>query len=205
MFSDPKDIPIKNSILFRRVYKSEKGVINHLNRYLNNPYDTIAIFKHKGHLPDLVDVYQNIEIISSLQIFDADKKGLKSAPIPFKVISLLEQDWFLEVCAALGGVGGLASVIMLIRDINKDRALSTIQTRSVTRSVPTGGGFVQKKVQHLKENVKVTSLGSSNQYSIEKIADYHEKNLECIELYSKDGSVQKISNELIGQHIDKHI
>ena len=195
-----EEVDLQKSILYKKVYHSIPILENHIKKYLNEKYDVISIFKFSEHLPDITTVWLNLQI---LQLFQEESVKLEKKDIgniiPFKIIRILEKDWFFEICAALGGLGGLAAVLQFIYTIIKDRKVKTTRQVTHTRGVPTGGGFVQKQSYVTNETRYIDTIGSEQQFSTEKISDYYQDQLEEIQIHTKEGKLYRITKKQIIQ------
>ena len=178
-------IESKDSVLFKNLNYSENQIKEHLENYLNNDFDTIAIFKFKEHLPDLKTVWQNIRLLDMCQEELANDKP----DLPFKVIQIHEQDWFFEFCAALGGLGGLAAVIQLIYSSKKDRSFHKTINEPYTTTQQVGNQL-KRQTSYRRTKKVITTIGKE-QWSTELISEYLNEELESIELYTKNGEIYR--------------
>lgn len=193
MIEDYEEIAIEENILFNKVYHSEKTLANHINRYLIDEFDSIAVFKFSEHLPDLLTVSQNLEVLNNLQEFsislqDGDIKNI----VPFRVIRILESDWIVEVCAVLGGLGGLATVIQLIRDIVKDGKITKVENVPQVRAVQSPNGYVQRQTVYVQQEVEKKYIDPQSRYTVVEVSNYYRKNLSEIQLYTRTGKFYRV-------------
>ena len=197
-----EEIPLSQSTLYRKVYRSEALLLRHLQRYAIEDYDCIAVFKFSDHLPTLDDVWKNLRALELVQQEASEIEGANQPPLPFRLVRVLEQDWFLEICAALGGIGGLAAALQLIYTIIHDRQVTRTRRVPYTVNVPTGGGMMQSQTRYREQEEVQRYIGSANgKISCDAFVEEYEERLELIEVYRADGRVERITNHQIRQII----
>lgn len=97
------EIEASRSVLGRLIYRRPGSLARHIERTLVGPYDSIVLYKFKDHLPTIDDVSGNLEFFS--QSLEWMASNIPNYPAP-RVVRVLQRDWFMEVCAALGALGG---------------------------------------------------------------------------------------------------
>lgn len=199
MLSFFETIEIEESVLYKLVYNSKIKISNHLRKYLKTDNDVLFVAKFRDHLPDLVEVSSNLEFLSLLQ----NEVSQKQEVDPIRVIRILEQDWFFEVCTFFSGVGGLAAILQLIYQILKEGKLQEKSVKPVV-TITSANGKKCKQKSYQNEVVVKKQIGGedTNTYSLEKVKEYYCEHLDSFEVYRKDGTVIRISNQQIKTIID---
>ena len=106
-----ENIELKNSTLLKRVYRSESQLRMHLKHHLREAESVIVVFKFKKHCPDITEVLLALEQLNNfyIQVPESQRGATK-----LKVIRILEQDWFVEVCAGVTAVTAITNIIYTI-------------------------------------------------------------------------------------------
>ena len=114
------DINVEDSTLYKSVYRTKERVIRHVRTLLSNGYDTVIVFKYSSHLPTIDTVMGNLyELSLTFKRAKSEYKGIK-IPDP-RIVRFLQKDWFFEVCAGLGALGGISAFLTLLYIVFKDR------------------------------------------------------------------------------------
>ncbi len=181
-------ININQSLLYRRVYRNGASIKRHIKKIMHDQYDTIFVFKFKDHYSYLEEVRYIIQFINSLFKVLAERKYVKEYPHP-TIIRVLYGDWFMEICAALGALGGVSSFLMLIKELRENRGIVKKDRREEIREYPVQkGGKIQLK---RKSHVYVEDVIEENLegISIEAMLNYWDEELEYIEIWTKEGEI----------------
>ena len=183
------DIEATQSVLGRLIYRRPGALARHIQRTLVEPYDSIVLYKFRDHLPAIDDVSGNLEFFSqSLEWMAGD---IPNYPTP-RVVRVLQRDWFMEVCAALGALGGVAAIAGFLYQIRRDRRVEhqVPRTSVSTHPVPAGPGQVrmQRRVHRRIESVSTNSIGN---FEIEQVHEYFEEQLEFVEVYESPETIRR--------------
>jgi hypothetical protein len=176
---EPEEIPLKQSVLARYVYRREDALKRHLQKVLSASFDTIALFKFDGHEVDLDDAAANLEVLSSIFRWHYDQAGVTgSTP---RLVRILYHDWFVELATALSAAGGVAGIVSVVHQILTARRLKRTTHSVQTSAVPAGGGQMRRVALSSSHVTEESEIG---RFSIESVADHYQKSLEFIELYA---------------------
>lgn len=184
------EIEPSQSTLARLIYRRPGSLKRHIERVLVRPYDALILCKFKPHLPAVGTVSETLEFFDQLLEWMAgDDRGY---PSPC-VVRVLDRDWFMEICAALGAVGGLAALAQFIVQLRQDKRATRQESQSstVATSVPAGGGQMQVRRQVIRRQVWV-SYDKIGGFRLTEVHEYFEENLEYVETYELPLKVTRI-------------
>ena len=84
-----EEISVWESILKKRVYRSERNLMNHLQSFLEGKNGVVIVLKFEKHFPTVKDLR---EFVALLDQIENKCEGIES----LKIIRLLYKDWIVE-------------------------------------------------------------------------------------------------------------
>ena len=175
------EIEPSKSTLGRLIYRRPGSLARHIQRTLVHPYDSLVLYKFRDHLPEINTVYLNLEFLETTFKW----LGYDIAVYPtLRVVRVLQLDWFIEICAGLSAIGGIAALATFLRQIRRDGRVHRREQHTRTYGVPVDAGFdklqMRRQVSRQIEDVYYDNIDN---FDIKKIHEYYEEQLEYIETY----------------------
>ncbi|MCX7732047.1 MAG: hypothetical protein N2248_02655 [candidate division WOR-3 bacterium] len=177
-------IEYEQSVLFRRVYRKRAALKRHIASLMGDGYDSMLVFKFTSHYSSINNVGYNIEFINSLLKELAKREGIEEYRPPV-LIRFLYGDWFIEICTALGALGGISAFLTLLIELKKYRGIKKLKKRVKNYPIQVGGKIQIKQEVYIDEIIE-ENIGRIN---IAKILEYYDEDLQFIEIFTKDGEI----------------